>query len=105
VVATEGSGYSCSGPSYIRCYPNIKDWTSHQSWSMEWNTSPNSTMSCIRFPTTSRWHYHLRLAIDCGANGGVAGSDTWLIDKSLHSVHIQGINDHMIKESALSVQS
>jgi hypothetical protein len=36
--------------------------------------------------------------IDCGANGGVAGSDTWLIDKSLRSVHIQGIDDHMIKD-------
>jgi hypothetical protein len=36
--------------------------------------------------------------IDRGANGGVAGSDTWLIDKSLRSVHIQGINDHMIKD-------
>jgi hypothetical protein len=36
--------------------------------------------------------------IDHGANGGVAGSDTWLIDKSLHSVHIQGINEHMIKD-------
>jgi hypothetical protein len=36
--------------------------------------------------------------IDCGANGGVAGSDTWLIDKSLRSVHIQGINNHMIKD-------
>jgi hypothetical protein len=36
--------------------------------------------------------------IDHGANGGVAGSDTWLIDKSLHSVHIQGINNHMIKD-------
>jgi hypothetical protein len=35
---------------------------------------------------------------DRGANGGVAGSDTWLIDKSLHSVHIQGIDDHMIKD-------
>jgi hypothetical protein len=36
--------------------------------------------------------------IDRGANGGVAGSDTRLIDKSLHSVHIQGIDDHMIKD-------
>jgi hypothetical protein len=36
--------------------------------------------------------------IDRGANGGVAGSDTWLIDKSLCSVHIQGINNHMIKD-------
>jgi hypothetical protein len=36
--------------------------------------------------------------IDRGANGGVTGSDTWLIDKSLHSVHIQGIDDHMIKD-------
>jgi hypothetical protein len=26
--------------------------------------------------------------IDRGANGGVTGSDTWHIDKSLHSVHI-----------------
>jgi hypothetical protein len=41
----------------------------------------------------------LRLAlIDRGANGGVAGSDTWLIDQSLRSVHIQGINNHMIKD-------
>jgi hypothetical protein len=36
--------------------------------------------------------------IDRGANGGVAESDTQLIDKSLCSVHIQGINDHMIKD-------
>jgi hypothetical protein len=36
--------------------------------------------------------------IDRGTNGGVARSDTWLIDKSLHSVHIQGIDDHMIKD-------
>jgi hypothetical protein len=36
--------------------------------------------------------------IDRGANGGVAGSDTQLIDKSLRSDHIQGINDHMIKD-------
>jgi hypothetical protein len=36
--------------------------------------------------------------IDRGANGGVVGSDTRLIDKSLRSVHIQGINDHMIKD-------
>jgi hypothetical protein len=36
--------------------------------------------------------------IDRGANGGVAGSDTWLINQSLHSVHIQGIDDHMIKD-------
>jgi hypothetical protein len=36
--------------------------------------------------------------IDRGANGGVARSDTWLIDKSLRSVHIQGIDGHMIKD-------
>jgi hypothetical protein len=36
--------------------------------------------------------------IDRGANRGVAGSDTQLIDKSLRSVHIQGIDDHMIKD-------
>ena len=36
--------------------------------------------------------------IDCCTNGGVAGSDTQLIDKSLHSVHIQGFDDHMIKD-------
>jgi hypothetical protein len=36
--------------------------------------------------------------IDRSANGGVVGSDTWLIDKSLCSVHIQGIDDHMIKD-------
>jgi hypothetical protein len=40
--------------------------------------------------------------IDRGANGGVAGSDTWLIDKSLCSVHIQGIDDHMIKDVPIS---
>jgi hypothetical protein len=40
--------------------------------------------------------------IDRGTNGGVAGSDTWLIDKSLHSVHIQGINNHMIKDIPIS---
>jgi hypothetical protein len=36
--------------------------------------------------------------IDRGANGGVARSDTQLIDKSLCSLHNQGINDHMIKD-------
>jgi hypothetical protein len=36
--------------------------------------------------------------IDRGANGGVAGSDTRLIDKSQRSFHIQGIDDHMIKD-------
>jgi hypothetical protein len=36
--------------------------------------------------------------IDRGTNSGVAGSDTRLIDKSLCSVHIQGIDDHMIKD-------
>jgi hypothetical protein len=36
--------------------------------------------------------------IDHSANGGVAGSDTWFFDKSLRSVHIQGIDDHMIKD-------
>jgi hypothetical protein len=43
--------------------------------------------------------------IDCCANGGVAGSDTQLIDKSLHSVHIQGINDHMIKDVPIGTVS
>jgi hypothetical protein len=43
--------------------------------------------------------------IDRGANGGVARSDTWLIDKSLHSVHIQGINDHMIKDVPIGTVS
>jgi hypothetical protein len=36
--------------------------------------------------------------IDRGANGGVTGSDTRLIDKSLCSVHSQGIDNHMIKD-------
>jgi hypothetical protein len=36
--------------------------------------------------------------IDRGANGGVVGSDTRLIDKSLRYVHIQGIDNHMIKD-------
>jgi hypothetical protein len=43
--------------------------------------------------------------IDCGTNGGVARSDTWLIDKSLHSVHIQGIDDHMIKDVLIGTVS
>jgi hypothetical protein len=36
--------------------------------------------------------------IDHGANSGVTRSDTWLLDKSLCSVHIQDIDDHMIKD-------
>jgi hypothetical protein len=40
--------------------------------------------------------------IDRGTNGGVAGSDTRLIDKSLCSVHIQGIDNHMIKDVPVS---
>jgi hypothetical protein len=43
--------------------------------------------------------------IDRGANGGVAGSDTRLIDKSLRSVHIQGINNHMIKDVLIGTVS
>jgi hypothetical protein len=43
--------------------------------------------------------------IDRGANSGVAGSDTRLIDKSLHSVHIQGINNHMIKDVPIGTVS
>jgi hypothetical protein len=43
--------------------------------------------------------------IDRGANGGVAGSDTWLIDKSLCSAHIQGIDDHMIKDVPIGTVS
>jgi hypothetical protein len=43
--------------------------------------------------------------IDCGANGGVTGSDTRLIDKSLCSVHIQGIDDHMIKDVPIGTVS
>jgi hypothetical protein len=43
--------------------------------------------------------------IDRGTNGGVAGSDTCLIDKSLHSVHIQGIDDHMIKDIPIGTVS
>jgi hypothetical protein len=40
--------------------------------------------------------------IDRGANGGAAGSDTRLIDKSPHSVHIQGIDNLMIKDIPIS---
>ena len=36
--------------------------------------------------------------IDRGADGGVAGSDTRLIDKTERRVHIQGIDDHMIED-------
>ena len=36
--------------------------------------------------------------IDRGANGGVAGSDTRLIDTTQRTVHIQGIDDHMIHD-------
>jgi hypothetical protein len=43
--------------------------------------------------------------IDCGTNGGVTRSDTWLIDKSLCSVHIQGIDNHMIKDVPIGTVS
>jgi hypothetical protein len=43
--------------------------------------------------------------IDRGTNGGVAGSDTRLIDKSLCSVHIQGIDNHMIKDVPIGTVS
>jgi hypothetical protein len=29
----------------LKCYPNVKDWASHQSLSTEWNMSPSSMMS------------------------------------------------------------
>jgi hypothetical protein len=41
---------------------------------------------------------HKQTMLPLALNGGVAGSDTRLIDKSLHSVHIQGIDNHMIKD-------
>jgi hypothetical protein len=43
--------------------------------------------------------------IDRGTNGGIVGSDTWLIDKSLCSVHIQGIDNHMIKDVPIGTVS
>jgi hypothetical protein len=43
--------------------------------------------------------------IDRGANGGVAGSDTRLIDKSLCSFHIQSIDNHMIKDVLIGTVS
>jgi hypothetical protein len=53
----------------------------------------------VRYQVSNHKKTTLPLAlIDHGANGGVAGSDTRLIDKSLCSVHIQGIDAHMIKD-------
>jgi hypothetical protein len=53
----------------------------------------------VMYQVSSHKQTTLSLAlIDRGANGGVAGSDTRLIDKSLRSVPIQGIDDHMIKD-------
>jgi hypothetical protein len=53
----------------------------------------------VMYQVSNHKHMTLPLAlIDRGANGGVAGSDTRLIDKSLCSVHIQGIDNHMIKD-------
>jgi hypothetical protein len=43
--------------------------------------------------------------IDRGTNGGVAMSDTWLFDQSLRSVHIQGIDNHIIKDIPISTVS
>jgi hypothetical protein len=60
---------------------------------------PSVTINDVMYQVSNHKQTMLPLAlIDRGANGGVAGSDTWLIDQSLHSVHIQGINDHMIKD-------
>jgi hypothetical protein len=43
--------------------------------------------------------------IDHGTNCGVTRSDTWLIDQSLHSVHIQAIDNHMIKDIPIGTVS
>ena len=43
--------------------------------------------------------------IDRGANGGVAGSDTRPIDTTERTVHIQGIDDHMIKDVLIGTVS
>jgi hypothetical protein len=57
------------------------------------------TLNDVMYQVSNHKQTTLPLAlIDHGANGGVARSDTQLIDKSLHSVHIQGIDDHMIKD-------
>jgi hypothetical protein len=68
---------------------------------MEWNMSSN--LNDVMYQVSNHKQMTLPLAlIDRGANGGIMGSDTWLIDKSLHSVHIQVIDDHMIKDVPIS---
>jgi hypothetical protein len=64
---------------------------------VEYIAKLNNVMYQVSNHKQMRLHVPLAL-IDCGTNGGVAGSDTRLIDKSLCSVHIQGIDDHMIKD-------
>jgi hypothetical protein len=60
---------------------------------------PSVMINGVAYQVSNHKQTTLPLAhIDRGANGGVAGSDTRLIDKSLRSVHIQGIDDHMIKD-------
>ena len=66
---------------------------------MKGNQGACSQLSTTTYQVSNHKQTTLPLAlIDRGANGGVAGSDTRLIDKSLRSVHIQGIDDHMIKD-------
>jgi hypothetical protein len=56
----------------------------------------------VMYPVSNHKQTTLPLVlIDRGANGGVAGSDTRLIDKSLCSVHIQGIDNHMFKDVSI----
>jgi hypothetical protein len=63
-------------------------------------------LNVVMYQVSNHKQMTLRLAlIDRGANGGVAGSDTRLINKSLCSVHIQGIEDHMIKDVPIGTVS
>jgi hypothetical protein len=56
----------------------------------------------VMYQITNHKKMTLQLAL---IDRGVAGSDTWLIDKSLCSVHIQGIDNHMIKYVPISTVS
>jgi len=80
--------------------------------------SNKSKMSASPAPTASEeiivncktyWQVHLHTysvsaskssstqsLVDCGANGGIGGSDVRVIHKTHHSVDVQGINNHQM---------
>ena len=56
-------------------------------------------MHCIQYRTASHNTKESKIAslVDRGANGGLAGEDVRLIEKTMRYADVSGINDHTIE--------